>query len=112
MNQIARVVPVKSREALQQLCDEIRQKMPHETQSFFNSFGTGYERWYFQEIDGKPFLISVTDSTNMSAGYDQYAHSSDPFFVWFSDRIKEISDIDLRENPTGATSELMLEMSN
>lgn len=112
MKQIARVVPVKSREALELLCNEIRAKSDEEKKPFFDTFGTGHERWYYQEIAGEPHLISVTEASELSAGHARYENSNDPFFVWFRDRVEELSGVDLRKTPTGATSELMLEMSN
>ncbi len=112
MERIARVVPIKSRSALLELCDEIRAKSDQEKKAFMDTFGTGCERWYFQEIDGKPHLISVTEGTNLTNGYSLYESSNDPFFEWFSQRVQDISDIDLRKNPTGAVSELVFEMGN
>ena len=112
MERIARVVPIKSKELLLKICNEFRSKTPKEKRPLFEPFGKGSERWYYQEIEGRPFLISVTESEKLTEGLAQYPETQDPFFVWFNSAIEQLTGTSLRENPTGATSELVLEMTS
>ena len=113
MERIARAVPVKSKQALTDFLSEYQTRIDKgDSDPLFEGFGSGSERWYYQEIEGKPYIIAVTEGDAVTAGYDQYPHTEDEFFEWFSKSIGELSGIDLRQTPTGATSELVFEIVN
>lgn len=111
MERIARAVPVKSKHALLKLAEDISAWPISEKEAFFNHFGPGVERWYYQEIEGKPYLIAVAEGETLSEGFNKYQDLDDPYFNWFRDQVKQISGIDLTKNPTAADSEFILELS-
>ncbi len=103
-----RAVPVSSREDALAVLDEIQQYPDaREKQEFRDTFGGTVEDWYYQEIEGRPYVIAVTDGGNLESGHSRYPDSKMPFFVWFRDRVAELSGVDLRENPKGAESEYL-----
>lgn len=108
MEQIARVIPVKSREALVQLAEEAKSRPEAERDAFFSLFGDGTtEHWHYQEIDGKPYVIAVATGPNLPEGFKQYPFLQDEYFDWFHQAVLEISGVDLRTNPLAAPSELI-----
>ncbi len=103
---LPRVIPVASKEKLQNFIDDIRNyPNKEERDDFVNTFGGAWESWYYQELDGKPHIIAITEGNNFDAGFAQYATSEQPFFVWFRQQILELTGLDMRQNPGGATSE-------
>jgi len=111
MERIARAIPIKSRAALDDFLEEYQKRIDRgDTDSLYKGFGGGIERWYYQEIEGKPYVISATEGNKITAGYEQYLETEDEFFKWFQEEIQKLSDIDLRKVPTGATSELVFEI--
>ena len=111
MQQLARMVPVKSKEGLVELLRQANERPAEERHTFFSRFGDStVERWYYQEIDGKPYVLAVAEGEHLMDGFAQYPELDDPYFNWFRDRVFELSGVDLRAVPTAAHSELLGEV--
>ena len=108
METIARVFPVKSKKDLLALAKDIDAWSPDEKRQFNAYFGNGRERWYFQKIGGKPYVISVAE-VERPAGYDDMAASDDEFTKWFRKRVKKLSGVSIKKTPKGPRSELVYE---
>ncbi|MEM7080632.1 MAG: hypothetical protein AAF513_18590 [Pseudomonadota bacterium] len=112
MQQIARVIPIKSKEALVELAEAAMQRPRAEREAFFSLFGPGTtEHWHYQEIDGKPYVLAVASGENLMAGFDAYERLDDAYFEWFSAEVLKLAGVDLRTNPLAAPSELVAEVN-
>jgi len=105
MQRIVRAVPVKSKDALRELADKVEKQPSDIKERFLQSFGNPVEDWYYQEIEGKPYIIAVIEGATLTEGFAQYPTLDDPFFNWFRDEVLELSGVDLRIVPTAAPSE-------
>lgn len=110
MKRVVRAVRVKSKEALYELARKIEQRPDSERQKFVAYFGDAMEEWYYQEIDGKPYVIAVVDGSALSEGFALYPTLDDPFFNWFRDEVIELCGVDLREVPKAADSEFVFRL--
>src|SRR5262245_32341976 len=112
MRRLARAFPVKSRAALEELGRAINQWNPLEKERFYAQFGGSEvrESWYFQEIEGKPYVIAVVQGDNLEHGYRYLQTSDDDFSRWFREQIRELTGVDLTESPRGPRSERVYEM--
>jgi hypothetical protein len=112
MNMLARVFPIKSKAALVAFAKAIDEKSSAEKAAFFARFsGTVRECWFYQEIDGRPHVVSVTESSSpLEPGFDAYGKAKDPFTEWFRKEAKALTGFDLLEAPKGPPSELVYEL--
>ena len=110
MQRIVRAVPVKSKESLTKLARASAEWPAQERQKFLSYFGDATEQWYFQEIEGKPYIIAIVEGTKLEQGFAKYPQLDDPFFNWFRDEVLEMSGVDLRQVPKAADAELIYEM--
>lgn len=110
METIARAFPVTSKKDLIAFAKEV-DEWPAESKAKFRSFfGDGRERWYFQKIDGKPYVISVAE-VDRAAGFSDMATTDDAFTAWFRKRAKELTGVSLKKQPKGPSSELVYELN-
>lgn len=108
---IARVFPVKSKAAIAKLGKAIDEWDDDAKIEFARHFGVGgVERWFYQEIDGKPHVVSVADIDQPQDGFQFLATTDDPFTVWFREQVKDITGVDLTERPKGPPAELVYEL--
>ncbi len=112
MPKVVRAVPIKSKEGLMNLAKGVANRPAKERKEFLALFGDGVEEWYYQEIDGKPYIIAVAEGTDLERGYSMYPELQDPFFEWFRAQVLELSDVDLREVPKAAPSEFVFKLSS
>ncbi len=113
MEHIARVIPVKSKEALMKLAKAVGERPKAERDTFLSNFGPNtIERWYFQEIDGKPYILATAEGENLGEGFAKYPELDDPYFNWFCEEVLELSGVDLRQLPMAASSTLITEIAN
>jgi hypothetical protein len=112
MRRLARAFPVKSREAIEEFGRAINRWNPHEKERFYAQFGGPgvRESWYFQEIEGKPYVIAVVQGDNLEHGYRYLQTSDDDFCKWFRGQVQELTGVDLTASPRGPASELVYEM--
>ena len=108
METIARVFPVKSKKDLLAFANDIDAWSAEERRQFSAYFGNGRERWYFQKIDGRPYVISIAD-VERPEGYAEMAASDDDFTKWFRKRVKRLSGVSLKKKPKGPPSDLVYE---
>ena len=110
METIARVFPVKSKKDLLAFAKEV-DAWPAEKKTAFRSFfGAGRERWYFQKIGGKPFVISIAD-VERPDGFADYMATDDEFTKWFRKRAKKLTGWRFKKAPKGPPSELIYELN-
>lgn len=81
-----------------------------EMTSFLRSFGVRRETWHLQRMDGKTFVIVVTDVEHPPLDKaDAYAVSQGPFERWFKDNIKTLCGVDPDAQPLGPPSETIFQ---
>jgi hypothetical protein len=112
MQRVVRAFPVKDKESLRQFGREIEAWSAETKRTFFSFFGSAREAWYFQEIDGKPHIIAVSEGEALNDGFVKMAQSTDEFTIWFRRRVMELSVFDLSKSPRGPASELIFEWSS
>ncbi|WDE03403.1 hypothetical protein SG34_018625 [Thalassomonas viridans] len=111
MERVVRAVPVKSKQALQAFAAQSAEWPAAEKKQFLSYFGDAVEQWYFQEIEGKPYVIAIAEGTRLSEGYAKYPDLDDPYFNWFSEQVLALCGVDLRKIPHAAESELIYTLS-
>jgi hypothetical protein len=71
--------------------------------------GITRETWSIQETpDGNAFVLVWFESPDPEKSFAELAQDSSDFAVWFRERVKEVSGVDLAEPPEGGP-ELVLE---
>lgn len=107
-----RLLPISSKQDILSFIEDIKNyPNPDEREEFVSLFGGAFENWYFQEIDGRCFVMAVTegDGDAIRKAFDQYRDLRQPFFDWFHDRIEAITGISMRTVPGGHGSEHLFE---
>ncbi|HEX2828898.1 MAG TPA: hypothetical protein VHP37_21285 [Burkholderiales bacterium] len=103
------VLPGKENEALDfaRVASGTRNK---EMTSFLSSFGVRRETWHLQRMDGRTFVIVVTDVEHPPLEKAQaYGASQGAFERWFKDHIKALCGIDPDAQPLGPPSETIFQ---
>lgn len=101
MEKVVRAFPISSREALLEMADQVASYTSEHKRAFFDNFGDATEDWFYQEIEGKPYVICVAQGDNLEAGYANYEQLNDEFSVWFKDKVAELSGVDVNKTPKG-----------
>ena len=111
MQTYARAFPIKSREALENMGRELDSKFTSADKAFLaKEFGLDSELWFYQEIDGKPYVIAVARGESLDDGYKLWGSTDDPFAKWFREQVLELSGYDLTQAPRGPEAELVYEL--
>jgi hypothetical protein len=112
MNLLARVFPIKSKAALVAFAKAIDEWSADEKAAFFERFGgSARECWFYQEIDGRPHVVSVAESNApLAPGFDAYGKADDAFTQWFRKEALALTGFDLLQAPKGPPSELVYEL--
>ncbi len=105
MEKVVRAFPITSREALMQFSEGVEAFSSSEKEGFFSNFSDAVEDWFYQEIDGKPYVICVAQGDNLEQGYENYHKLNDPFSLWFKDQVSQLTQIDVNTTPKGPESE-------
>lgn len=105
MDRVVRVFPLRTIESLKEFGAEIDAWDAEKKRAFFALFGQGREHWYVQEIDGRPYVIAITEGEALERGYQRMAEATDEFSVWFRKRVRELSGFDLGSAPKGPPCE-------
>jgi hypothetical protein len=105
--QVVRAFPVKSKEAVVAFARNIEKWSDSDKEVFRRNLRGGHEDWYFQTIDGKPYVLSVFEGPQVEESFKWFATANDPFTVWFKSEVKKITDIDLDRLPKGPPTELL-----
>jgi hypothetical protein len=104
---VARAYPLRSREALDELVEELQQRR-EETEAFYRRFDTR-ESWFVQDMGGGPFAIAVAVMGDPAEQARLYAADREPFAVWFKQRVTSVSGVNPNETPLGPRTELLYE---
>lgn len=111
METIARVYPVKSKKDLLAFAKEVDAWPAEKKTAFRTYFGEGSrERWFYQKIDGKPYVISIAEVARPE-GFTDYMASDDDFTSWFRKRAKKLTGWSFKKKPKGPPSELVYELN-
>jgi hypothetical protein len=105
MDRVVRVFPLRNVESLKEFAAEIERWDAKKKSAFFALFGHGREHWYVQQIDGRPYVIAITEGEALDQGYERMANATDEFSVWFRRRVRELSGFDLSSMPKGPVCE-------
>jgi hypothetical protein len=104
---IVRAYPLRSREALDELLAELRQRRV-ETEAFYRRMEV-QETWFVQDMGNGPFAIAVAAMRDPSEQARAFAADRDPFSVWFKQRVTSVSGVNPNETPLGPRTELLYE---
>ncbi|MGK7878344.1 MAG: hypothetical protein AB4426_35090 [Xenococcaceae cyanobacterium] len=112
MQRAVRAFPVKSKQAVLNFAKGVDEWPQSEKTVFFDNFVGAIETWYFQIIEGKPYVIAVVEGDDLEEGFKRYASliETDPFASWFREQVKELTGFDLTETPKGPETELLYEL--
>ena len=109
-----RLIPVSSKAAVLCFVDAVKNYPDTQARNeFVAMFEGAIEDWYFQEVDGRSYIIAVTqgDRVSIDSAFAKYKDLDQPFFNWFRDQILLLTGIDMREQPGGERSELLFEFA-
>jgi hypothetical protein len=98
--------------------EELR-KFAEETRSRRGEFDASQQRlgiteelWVLQQSPEGSMVIIHFESDDVEGALATFAQSDDSFDVWFKDRVKEISGVDLNEPPLGPLPEVIFDWSS
>jgi hypothetical protein len=81
-----------------------------EMTGFLQSFGVRRETWHLQRMDGRTFVIVVTDVENPPLEKAQaYGASQGAVERWFKDNVKALCGVDPDAQPLGPPSETIFQ---
>jgi hypothetical protein len=107
--EIARVFPVKSKKDLVAFAKAIDEWPAEKKADFSARFGRSHERWYFQKLGRKAYVISVAE-VERPEGFADFAATDDEFTKWFLKRAKKLTGWSFKKRPMGPPSELIYEL--
>ena len=111
MERTARAFPIKSREAVEAMCQELDRRFTSEDKKILaEEFELDCELQYYQEIEGKPYVITVIQGETLEKGFKDWAKTTNPFASWFREQVLAISGHELSKNPKGPKSDLVYEL--
>ena len=105
MEKVVRAFPLTSREALSKFTAGVEKYSAEDRKKFFSNFNNATEDWFYQEIDGKPYVICVAQGDDLEQGYANYDKLDDAFSLWFKAQVAELSNVDVNKTPKGPESE-------
>ena len=107
METFVRAFRVTSKKDLLKFAKDV-EAWPAEKRTKFRAFfgENSRERWYYQKIGGKHYVMSVADIERPD-GFDEYANSDDEFTKWFRKRAKALTGVSFKKTPKGPPSELV-----
>ncbi len=100
---VVRAYPLRDRPELEKFIGELRSK-PEETRSFYDRH-SAEEAWFLQNTEDGPIVIAVLAVDDPGRAAKTYGESTDPFDVWFKQRVIEVSGVDPNKTPLGPPSE-------
>lgn len=106
---VVRAYPLRDRPELEKFIGELRSK-PEETRSFYDRH-SAEEAWFLQNTEDGPIVIAVLAVDDPERAARTYGESTDPFDVWFKQRVIEVSGVDPNKTPLGPPSEEIFQFS-
>lgn len=106
---VVRAYPLHDRPELEKFIGELRSK-PEETRSFYDRH-SAEEAWFLQNTEDGPLVIAVLAVDDPGRAAKTYGESTDPFDVWFKQRVIEVSGVDPNKTPLGPPSEEIFQFS-
>jgi hypothetical protein len=100
---VVRAYPLHDRGGLEGFIGELRGKGA-ETRGFYDRH-SAEEAWFLQNTDEGDIVIAVLATADPERAARTYAESSEPFDVWFKQRVIELSGVDPNRTPLGPPSE-------
>jgi hypothetical protein len=85
------------------------QKRRSESRAFYDSYRVD-ESWFVQDVGGQPYAIAVASMRgDIEGNLKRFAESTEPFEVWFKQRVIDLTGVDPNETPLGPPSEQVFE---
>jgi hypothetical protein len=106
---VVRAYPLRDRPELEKFIGELRSK-PKETRAFYDRH-SAEEAWFLQNTDDGPIVIAVLAVDDPERAAKSYGESTDPFDVWFKQRVIEVSGVDPNQTPLGPPSEQIFQFA-
>jgi hypothetical protein len=100
---IVRAYPLPDRSGLERFIDELREK-GRETRGFYHRHGVE-EAWFLQQTDDGEIVIAVLATDDPERVARTFGESTEPFDLWFKQRVIEVSGVDPNRTPLGPPSE-------
>ena len=100
---VVRAYPLTDHSGLESFIGELREKA-RETRGFYHRHNVE-EAWFLQQTDDGEIVIAVLAADDPERAARTYAESSEPFDLWFKQRVIEVSGVDPSRTPLGPPSE-------
>jgi hypothetical protein len=100
---VVRAYPIGDRRKLDDFVGELRGKA-EETRGFYERHHVE-EAWFLQQTDDGDIVIAVLATDDPERAARVYAQSTEPFDLWFKQRVNEVSGVDPSRTPLGPPSE-------
>ncbi len=71
--------------------------------------GITKEEWALQQTPMGSLVVVRFEGDDIEAAFNRLAESTDPFDVWFKERVDEVSGVDLGATPDEPPPEMLLE---
>lgn len=63
------------------------------------------ESWFLQQTPRGDLLIGYMESPDFASALGAFARSTDPFDIWFKERMASVTGVDLNNPPAGPLSD-------
>jgi hypothetical protein len=113
MQSIGMAVPVQpgKLERLRELARELREERSVEFRGFLERLQTSEEKWFLQEIEGRPHCILYLAAHDVARAFEALARSNHPFDEWIKKENAEIFGIDFSRPSSAPPPELLFDFA-
>lgn len=101
------ILPGKT-EALKEMFREIKEERWADYQRVQNSQGITKERDFLQETPTGDFFLIYIESEDIKKTFNIFTYSKDPFDLWYIQKMKEITGVDLSKPSSELLPQLLL----
>ena len=112
MSLVVRAFPVLKEQELREFVKELSGTRNLEAADFYQRHGVTRETVHLQRTAAGPWIIVVTEVTDVEPAAREYAASEVPFDRWFKDRILHLSGVNSDQDPLGPPTETIFEWRN
>jgi len=74
--------------------------------------GITKEEWALQQTPMGSMVVVRFEADDVAGAFDGFAQSNEPFDLWFKQRVKEVSGVDLGEPMPGPLPEIIFDWSS
>lgn len=110
---IVRAFPVRGgRAGVESFVNDLNSRAD-ETRRFYTGYGVRREALFLQDTEHGLYAIGITDVEEpVPPKAEEYANTTDDFGQWFQSRVRDITGVNLREQPLGPETEQVYDSTN